>query len=563
MELLWDANRDPTQRLAISGEINAPRSKAYDGSFLVGYPDRSFSGFFDIVTGAPHYNGTARFSWSAYENVALDFNVGVDFEGSKNVWASTTLTTPFEGWHSNGINIGMYLLKNNFLANASLEWADKQHLRLAVGSDYLNSEPELRAEFKIELNSTVSDVPTACAQFKHVHTDQQLNTKLIMELIEHGQVPTLISVVSAWKYDHVNGSRNLNGSIVLRSPVDGYRNGDLSTMFSLSEKKQIVGAANLRLEDKKFTLQMDGFVKKMLENMLEINATTPIDKYRTIYGRFGINQKNKHVVAAVRAPTGALGVEFLWDVTTISDFDVKFNIETPMKDLEKCMLIGKMKPDSIDMRGALNKNTIGFVGVWRKITIYDFEYSYKVFTPLPGYEENGFVVRNSIKSKQDFDLELSVKYHAYKLGVLLSANPKSIMLRKLARLKKNTPDDVDIDEDAVFFKETISEDEGEENNGDDKDNDREYVFDEETLSFLAKLELDTMMCSTIVGVIDVEEDDENIYAHGTLSIPNGRIKIWNRLLMAVNIADCFIILVCLITLDYTIFLRFFCIFSGR
>lgn len=532
MELLWDANRDPTQRLAISGEINAPRSKAYDGSFLIGYPDRSFSGYFDIVTGAPHYNGTARFSWSAYENVALDFNVGMDFAGAKNIWARTTLTTPFQGWHSNGINVGMYLLKNNLLANASVVWADHQHLRLAIGSDYLNSDRELRAEFKVELNSTVADVPTALAHFRHMHTDQQLTTKLLMELIELGQVPTLISLVSAWKYDHVNASRNVNGSIVLRSPVEGYRNGDLSTMISLSDMKQIVGAANLNLEDRKYTLQMDGHVKRILENMLVINVTTPIEKYRTVHGRFGMSQKDKHIVAAVRAPTGALGVEFLWAVTSISDFDVKFNVETPMKDLEKCMLIGKMKADTVDVRGALNKNMVGFVGVWRKETWYDFEYSYKVFTPLPGYEENGFVVRNLIKSKQDFDVELSVKYHTYKLGILTSANPKSIMMRRLARLKERKEDP----EDEEFFKEPLTEEMDDEDDGGENSAEEaaEDVFDEDSLSFLAKLELDTMMCPTIVGTIDVEEDDSNTYAYGTLNIPNGKVEIWNRLNLEVS-----------------------------
>jgi len=179
------------------------------------------------------------------------------------------------------------------------------------------------------------------------------------------EVSQTISMRSGWQFGNNLSYRNISGSVMLRTPFTGYKSGVFVTKFSLNDKREIKGVADLDIEDKKYTLAVDGHIKKLADNMLVANITTPIEKFRNIICRFGINEQRKHIVAEVRAPTGALGIEILLNIMSHHDFDVIFNLETPLEAFEKVMLIAKMKQDEIDFRGAWNKVLLGFIGVWR------------------------------------------------------------------------------------------------------------------------------------------------------------------------------------------------------
>lgn len=60
-----------------------------------------------------------------------------------------------------------------------------------------------------------------------------------------------------------------------------------------------------------------------------------------------------------------------------------------------------------DFRVGINTLLAGFVGVWHYVNVQDFEYSYKIYTPIKGFEENGVVVK--LIFKEGLDSELSVK----------------------------------------------------------------------------------------------------------------------------------------------------------
>lgn len=51
--------------------------------------------------------------------------------------------------------------------------------------------------------------------------------------------------------------------------------------------------------------------------------------------------------------------------------------------------------------------------IYSMVSIMDFEYSYKVFTPLENLTETGFVAK--FVRRDEFDLELSVKFAKYKV----------------------------------------------------------------------------------------------------------------------------------------------------
>lgn len=84
--------------------------------------------------------------------------------------------------------------------------------------------------------------------------------------------------------------------------------------------------------------------------MFFFNITTPIEKYKMLTGRFGFSERKRHLVAEVRAPSGAVGVEVLFYILNISDFDVKFNLATPIDFLQNVMVVATVKNDRVSSR---------------------------------------------------------------------------------------------------------------------------------------------------------------------------------------------------------------------
>lgn len=48
IEIKWDVNRDPDQKLVVSVEFANPEAYNYNGNFLVAWPGRSVNGKFDF-----------------------------------------------------------------------------------------------------------------------------------------------------------------------------------------------------------------------------------------------------------------------------------------------------------------------------------------------------------------------------------------------------------------------------------------------------------------------------------------------------------------------------------
>lgn len=337
----------------------------YDGGFLVAYPDRSFSGTFDLDAVGPVYNGKSRLGWSATEAIEFNFNGGYKPGQAIDVWLVSVFNTPFDGWKRNTMNSGFYYINNLLLFNSTLLWADDQRLGFEVMGDYEINDTLFSCEFKTSLNSTVHDVPTASAYFKHRYDEKKIDTEITVRHLPINETLQMFSILSAWQLGNDHRHRNISGSLVLRSPFEGYTKGALMTKFSFSDTKQLWGAADLDLEEKHFTLTVQGHLRKLTDNMLVVNITTPIEKFRSVVGRFGLNEREKHLVAEVRYPGGTLGIEILFVVNNLSDFDVKFNLATPLEALEMVMVIGKMNLENVDLRAGWDKVMLGFIGVWR------------------------------------------------------------------------------------------------------------------------------------------------------------------------------------------------------
>lgn len=312
---------------------------------------------------APEYRGVAHIGWSSYESIQIYFNAGSIAEQARDMWISLKLNTPFEGWKSNSISGGWYQLDNLLLANGSLAWADNQNLGLVIMGDYKMHDPILKIEFKIGLNSTIKDVPTASIYLKHYHDNLKLESEIKFKHAPDEELLQQFAIRSIWQRDPQR--RHIDGNVVFKTPFEGYKFGSFSTQIAVSDAKVLNGAANLDLEKKRFTISVEAYARKFTDVMFVTNITTPIEKFRKIIGRFGISERDKHFVAEVRTPERALGAELLYSITSTSDFNVKFNLETPLEAFERVMIIGKYNTEMVEFKGGWNKILLGYVGVWR------------------------------------------------------------------------------------------------------------------------------------------------------------------------------------------------------
>lgn len=517
-EFKWNANRDPTQKLAISAEFNTPRHKFYDGEFFLTYPNRTFTGLFDIYLGGPEYHGKSRVSWSPSEIIEFKFDSGTRLAEAKDIWLWATLQTPFDGWRSNKINTGLYYVNNLLMVNSSLNWADNQYLGVEFIGDYELNADQFNVEVKTAINSTVKDVPTVSAYMKHNQNVSRITTDITFKKLPLNEQFQIFSIRSAWQFDNNSDYRNVSGSIALKTPFEQYQEGAFVTKFSLSSDKKLLGAADFEIENRKYTLGVDGHIKKITDCMLMINVTTPIEKFRHVVSRFGINERDKHVVAEIRGPTQALGAEVLLSVISSTDFDIKFSVETPLEAFEKLVLIGKKKPKTIDFRCGFNKFLMGFVGIWRMNGYTDFEYSYKAYTPLKNFEENGVVAR--FVRGTDWDLEMTIKLAQYKLGLLVLGQPKPELFDKL---KLAEPFKKHSDFFGGSFDEKPFGDE-EEDDEEDTEDDDPYV----EMSYTGYMELDLIVIPTIKGDLRLAEADFTYLCNGHLLLPHGELEVYDR-----------------------------------
>ncbi|KAH8395625.1 hypothetical protein KR222_003717 [Zaprionus bogoriensis] len=505
LELKWDANRDPTERLGLLLEYNNPGNKHYDGNLMLTYPERTINCGFNTYTGGPKYYGKAHASWSITEVIEFNYDAGIMPGKPLHNWLHAELTTPFEGWRTNSLKAGVYNFENLILVNSTLSWADNQLLELGFKSDYDIRDQLISFDVRMGINSTIKDIPTINVKVQHWQDPRKVDTELYLGY--KNDTFKAYSIKSSWEVLRNAQYHNVSGTVSLESPFEGYRKGGLVAMFMLNDKRQVQGAASLEFDIREFTLTVDGYVKKVTDNMLTINITTPLEKFRTIHGRFGLNEKKRHAVAEVRAPTAALGVEALADITNLLDFDVKLSVATPIESFQQAAVLAKVNTECVDLRGIWNNATLGFTGVWHMQNLTDFEYSYLVFTPLVGFEENG--LRAQLLQRDNFIFQLHGKLSHYKLGVKINGNHKPKLVNQLSNQKLQL--NLHFDDD--FNPPRLEEDE----------------YEDEYFSYLTNFEVDTLIWPTILGEVDIQENVDMYFILGNVDLPQGRIEFRDRL----------------------------------
>uniref|UniRef100_A0A8W7PWS0 Vitellogenin domain-containing protein n=1 Tax=Anopheles coluzzii TaxID=1518534 RepID=A0A8W7PWS0_ANOCL len=517
VEFKWDANRDPTQRIALTGELNTPTDRIYDGLFLLSYPNRTFSGTFDLKAIHPRYLANARISWNTTEAIVIHFDAGTHEEMLSKMWLLLHLNTTFHGWRRNALS-GAFSFKDNVLyTDLIANWAEDQRLGVELNGTYRSNKEIFNCELGTQLKSSLRNIPAVTMYFNQTLVTDRVETTVLLNYETTDQPVQEFSVRSNWQHKVDKRHSNITGSLRLISPYENYRMGALVAKVSVSDNRTITGAADLQLDDNTYDLLLEGHIRNLVDCMLTANITSSNINYRSINGRFGISEKNRHLVAEIITPKTELGIELLYAVVSPQNFDVKFHLATPLKELEKVILRAKLQKDNVDFRAGMNNMVLGCTGVWRKAHLKDFEYSYRIYTPLQKFEESALIVKVVINSEraQYVDVELSGKFSEYKLGVKAMSKPKPdikrVMLPQTAsslveeNLWNNEVDDEQEDED-------YDEEEDEEN----------------LLNFIGEIELYTIVMPTIEGTLELTEQNSQYRAIGKLKVPQGDIDFRDR-----------------------------------
>ncbi|XP_015122764.1 uncharacterized protein LOC107045138 [Diachasma alloeum] len=508
IEIKWDANRDPELKFATLLQL----AKHYEDTgityshnltayVMVTYPGRLFttSGLLAMRNGN-NYVLDGRVVWEPQS--IIQFGVDIDFDPDN--WRNSAkfdgqILTPFEGWRKTSLNAKYNWTEKTLGINCDAHWQDNEKFLVHLLANYDELDDggdEYRAD--CGLISSIHNMGWMTANVTHRLSRSDQTSSMDSTLLVKYHPDNVIDVKSNWSIDGPSRSGDnitLTGNLQFATPLTNYKNGDIKLQLRWEPNWKFGGASSAEIDLRKYTGILRGDLARIRESMIEFNLTTPLEKYRSVSGRFGISERNRHIVAEVVSPSGPLGIEALCQLFTNpnNDFNVILKLSTPIELLQRFWIIGKMAKTEADFRVAYNNITAGFQAVWHYNNITDFHYSYILFTPIHGLHESGIVAKlivpglNSQAPKQyAIDTEFSVRVVETKIGF------KAISGQKITArgLKLLTDDEADEDHEDDF-------------------------------SWHGDAEVNLAVVPAITGTLDVDKDGIVYQVAGILTIPNG------------------------------------------
>lgn len=505
LELKWDANRDPNQKLAVTVYYAYLKPYNYEANFYISYPGRNIRGQYLFVINENHFLTLAQVAWTPDDAFSVSFEVNYKNGAETMIMIQTELLTPFDDWKRTSLSGGYLHSENSYRLNGSMHWQQNQHISIDLFADYFAKDSVLRCEFTGSLDSTVRDISSLSASVKH----SQNTTKVDSELYLMYQPKEKIALTSSWEILQDSHMKNLTGVVTLVSPFKGFNKGLLVSKLLVTNSRTLRGVANLDLDHREFTVSVDGNFQRLTKNMLVFNITTPIDKFKNIHGRIGLSEENRYLVAMVDYPSGKTGVEIRFQVVSFSDLDMKFNLATPIEFLQEVLIVAKLKPEMADFRIGWNSLVAGFSGVWHYTDIMNFEYAYKIFTPIDGFKENGIVAK--LIYKEGLDMELSTKFAQNKLGMIILGKPKPKILKELGiKTQAIYKNKLNVFSGFLVKQKTDKVDDGE--------------HEEDPINWSGYIELNTLIYPTMTAEIDIDQKGTVYDVGATLKLPAGKAE---------------------------------------
>ena len=125
------------------------------------------------------------------------------------------------------------------------------------------------------------------------------------------------------------------------------KHGLLRTEIHFVEDGLVDCTGNLNYDNEQYLLNFEGNFEKIASNFFHANISTPIDKYENIEIRFGISERNRHIIAEVSNLNETIGFEIRLFFAKLSDFDIKFRLAAPTEYFKKALLIARIKKDNV------------------------------------------------------------------------------------------------------------------------------------------------------------------------------------------------------------------------
>jgi hypothetical protein len=537
MECKWDANRDPSQKILLSYEFEKPKVNIYRGNVLISYPDRTMNVKIDFSNEGP-YIGKVKLSWSADESIEIEYSIGgslsigSEFQNHKKLWAFAKIDTPFVGWRNNKINGSFTQLDNLLSFNLLTQFAENQNISTQFFINYLLANDEFFCELKSGIQSTIKDLPIVTAYFKHNQTSEAIISELLFKHRHFfSEEFRIFSIKSVFKHLSDVRHKNISGSIKFKSPFPGYNSGAIITKFSLTKERELFGVFDMDIDSRLYTFALEGYLRKLFDNMLSFNLTTPISGFPYLSGNIGIIELKRYLIADLKTLNRSIGIEILFNFNSITDFDLKLYVATPQPAFEKVLAIGRIQDETIHLEGHWNKLKLGFKGIWRFLNYNNFEYSYMLFTPLVHFEENGLIVKFVAKTFQMFDIESSLRLGKYKIGLKAFGEPRTQLINQLGLQKASYIRDDFVTNDELDDKDI--NDESTEVEGSEF-NSLNYF------SVIGNFEFCTMFINPIVGNYEVQQKDDTYHGDAKIHLPintyfaSGIISIRDKLVIKEN-----------------------------
>ncbi|XP_046746375.1 uncharacterized protein LOC124411334 [Diprion similis] len=513
LEVKWDANRDPDLKFATSFQFvkfSDPREKNLSTIVMVTYPGRLVTGRSVLaIRGHNNYVCDIRLEWSPLD--AIHFTVDADYNTAptnKIFKIKSQLLTPFELWRRTSLDARYTQNNSTITASGSVHWQDLEHFSIDLSGTLIEDNKVLEWQGNCKLISTMHVVKWMNGNLTHrLSNGRKADTHLHVTYYPD----KVLDLKSSWDLiKGQDGSFNLTGLLNMISPLAAYERGDLTCSLQFTPDWKIRGAVYIYLDKRKYTGNLVGDLAKIKESMVQFNLTTPIERFSTLRGNFGLSEKNRHIVARIDGPHGSVGLEALVQLFLQgTDFHVKLEVATPIQLFEHSLVVAKLTKKEADFRVGYRNMTAGFVGVWRYWNLTDFHYTYILYTPMDGFEECGIVtklvVENGSEIKKMFiDSEFSIRFSDTKFGVVANGGPKPPPF--------SIPE---VPEPVTSAENTTAEEL------------YDYIEDEEPLYWQGQILIDVAIFETIVGDLDIEQNDPRYKVLGSLKIPPGTIRFDN------------------------------------
>ncbi|XP_065216942.1 uncharacterized protein Apoltp isoform X2 [Planococcus citri] len=497
IELQWDVNRDPSQKLIINFNTRSyvlPKDQQYYAKFIFEYPGHTSEASFlyenkdtlSTLTAALEMNPTSLIEVMAYHQNEL-LTRGIAQVGFQ-------LLTPFENWRESAFTFGTYVENQKFQTNGSLVWQGNQSIVFDTRGGYKFDDNKTSITLSSYLNSTLQDLSalafginyTSVVDLVHLSFLLQPNLKYSLQVSTTGYVT------------HYANATEYNLHLATRTPFLEYVETELNTRLKFMTENRINSDASLRLNDKLYRLYIKGILHPFEKTKLCLHMTTPYEKYEDVSGILFYDPDEKHIFVNLTSLHFNTRVELIYAYNNLSNFHLKLHLATPMGYLSKLVLVAMYNGKAVDLGCAWNSFTLGFAGAANYHSWTDLEYNIQLFTPIESFKESNAIVKTYIKDEQVIVKASISLSNATKAGINLEYNSEQSKVTYL-------------DECDNYY-----------------DKDTPGIYKSTVLSN-AVFELDTLLYPTIMGQYFIRQSGNRYTLDSKASVFFFKANVWDQL----------------------------------